>query len=210
MRAVEIRERFAATVKANAIKRLIFAGAHEAEEAQGLYAAGVEHLTLIEPIPHLAAKLRLAFPQAEVIQAACSDHAGTATLHIPARTNMATLVEAEGVPVDVPTVRLDEVCPDAEAAVIDVQGHELAVLSAAPWDSLRLLMVETLHGTVDPTLSPPYDDVVAFMTGKGFAEVACYPRDYDYIQKWAYGRTTTTGAEVRDVVFAKTDSPLPV
>lgn len=203
MRAVDIRKRFAGLVAEHRIDRLCFVGAHEGEEVGHLLAAGVTRLTLIEPIPRLAAKLRARFPTVEVVQAACSDRAGEATLHIPARTNMATLVESGGDTIVVPTVRLDEVCPDAEAAVIDVQGHEMQVLAAAPWESLRLLMVETLHGVDDSTLSPPYEQVTAFMAGKGFAEIACFPREYDWIQAWAYGRTTNTGAEVRDVVFAK-------
>ena len=87
--------------------------------------------------------------------------------------------------------------------MIDVQGHEMQVLAAAPWDSLRLLMVETLHGVDDPTLAPPYGQMVAYMAGRGFREIASFPRDYDWVQRWAYGRETHTGAQVRDVVFAR-------
>ncbi len=208
MRAAEIREAFAALLAGHGTRTLVHCGAHEGEEVPGYLAAGVERITLVEPIPRLAAKLRARWPHVEVVQAACSDHAGMATLYVPARTNMATLVgpdtAAEGEALVVPTVRLDEVCPDADAAVVDVQGHEMQVLAAAPWDTLRLLMVETLHGADDPTISPPYGQVVEFLAGKGFEEVARYPRDFDWIQKWAYGRTTATGAEVRDVVFART------
>lgn len=203
VRAVDIRKRFAGIVADMGVDRLAYVGAHEGEEVEHLLAAGVTHLTLFEPIPRLAANLRTRFPAVEVVQAACSDRAGTAVLHIPARTNMATLADTDGDTVEVPTVRLDEVCPDADAAVIDVQGHEMQVLAAAPWESLRLLMVETLHGTDDPALSPPYDTVVQFMVSKGFREIARYPRDYDWIQHWACGRTTSTGAEVRDVVFVR-------
>jgi hypothetical protein len=64
-------------------------------------------------------------------------------------------------------------------------------------------MVETLHGVDDPTLSPPYAEVAEYMAGKGFAEVARLTRDYDWIERWAYGRRTTTGAEVRDVIFTR-------
>jgi FkbM family methyltransferase len=207
VRAVEIREAFAALLAERAIKTLVHVGAHDGEEVDHYLRAGVQRITLVEPIPRLAAKLRARFPTCEVVQAACSDHTGWATLHIPAKTNMATLVDdgdADVEAITVPTVRLDDICPDAEAAVIDVQGHEMQVLAAAPGDTLRLLMVETLHGAVDPTISPPYDEVVEFMAGKGFAEVARLTRDFDWIQAWAFGRKTSTGAEVRDVVFAKT------
>jgi hypothetical protein len=115
---------------------------------------------------------------------------------------MATLIETGGRTIEVALRRLDDIAPDADAAVIDVQGHEVAVLAAAPWDSLRLLMVETC--TVDdPATAPLYGDMGIYMADRGFVEVTYYARDYDYIQRWAYGRTTTTGAEVRDVVYAR-------
>jgi hypothetical protein len=41
------------------------------------------------------------------------------------------------------------------------------------------------------------------MARKGFTEIARFPRDFDWIQRWAFNRTTATGAEVRDVVFAR-------
>lgn len=205
MRAVEIREGFAALLREYRPQHVVWVGAHEGEEVGHVLGAGVPRLTLVEPIPRLAAKLRARFPTVEVVQAACSDRTGTATLHIPARTNMATLVgptHGPGSTIDVPTRRLDDICPDADAAVIDVQGAEFDVLAAAPWDTLRLLMVETC--TIDdPTLSPRYDLMVTYMRGRGFVEVAQFERDYDFIQAWAFGRTTNTGAKVLDVVFAR-------
>lgn len=208
MRASEIRQGFAAVLAMRRPRHLVHVGAHEGEELALYRQVGIPRVTAIEPIPRLAAKLRIHHPDVEVIQAACSDHVGEAVLHVPVRSNMASLVDAPPGPastITVPTVRLDEVCPDADAAVIDVQGHEFAVLAAAPWDSLRLLMVETLHGVEDPALSPPYGDMVTYMADRGFREVACFPRDYDWVQRWAYGRTTSTGGEVRDVVFVKAD-----
>lgn len=208
MRAAEIRERFAAILAERKPQRLCWVGCHEGEELPYVIAAGVPSITVVEPIPRLAAKLRARFPTVEVVQAACSDRTGTATLHIPAKSNMATLVgptHGPGSTIEVPTRRLDDICPDADCAVIDVQGAEFEVLAAAPWDTLRLLMVETC--TIDdPTLSPRYDLMVTYMRGRGFEEVASFPRDYDWIMRWAYGRATATGAEVRDVVFAK-DAP---
>jgi FkbM family methyltransferase len=204
VRAAELRAAFAALLSQYGIQHLVHVGAHEGEEVPYYVEAGVQRITLVEPHPKLAAKLRERWPDCEVVEAACSDEAGSATLHVPMRTNMATLLDGlEGViGVEVQTVRLDEIAPDADGAVIDVQGHELVVLSAAPWDSLRLLMIETC--TVDdPTLAPPYDTVVAYMAERGFVEAARLIRDYDWIQRWAYGRKTDTGAEVRDVVFAR-------
>jgi len=202
VRASEIRTELARILAQHEVKHLVHVGAHEGEEVPHYRAAGIERITLVEPIPALAAGLRRRFPDVTVVEAACSDAEGTATLHIPRRTNMATLVPMDGATVEVPLVRLDAIAPDADGAVIDVQGHEFAVLAAAPWDSLRVVMIETC--TIDdPTLSPPYDAVVEYMADRGFVEVKHLVRDYDYIQRWAYGRTTNTGAEVRDVVFAR-------
>lgn len=202
LRAAEIRKAFADLVHRAGIRHLAFVGAHEGEEVASLIAAGVQRLTLVEPLPDLAARLREQWPDLTVVEAACSDKAGTATLYVPARDNMASLIPLDGEPIEVPTVRLDEVAPDADAAVIDVQGHEYEVLAAAPWDSLRLLMVETC--TIDdPTISVRYEPMVAYMASRGFRETARFSRDYDWIMRWAYGRVTATGAQVHDVVFAR-------
>lgn len=203
MRAADIRRQMAAALAAYRPARLVHVGGHEGEELHDYLAAGISTITVVEPLPVLAARLRMRFPTVEVIQAACSDRSGLATLHVPARTNMASLHDIGGQEMNVSTVRLDAVCPDADVAVIDVQGHEMAVLAAAPWDTLRVVVVETLHGVDDPGLSPPYEAMVSYMAGRGFVEVRRWTRGYDFIQKWAYRRTTSTGAEVRDVVFAK-------
>jgi FkbM family methyltransferase len=203
VRVAEIRGEWARLLGEHQVRHLVHVGAHEGEEVPYYLAAGIGRVTLVEPIPHLAGRLRAAYPSVTVVEAACSDETGTAALHIPAKTNMATLLPTDGKTIEVPLRRLDDIAPDADAAVIDVQGHEFAVLSAAPWGTLRLLMVETC--TVDdPILAPPYGEMVTYMAGRGFTEIARLTRDYDYIQRWAYGRTTRTGGEVRDVVFART------
>jgi len=206
VRASEIREAVAAVLVELRPAHLVHVGAHDGEEVAHYRAAGVDRITLVEPIPELAARLRQRHPDATVVEAACSDVDGTAVLRIPARTNMATLVDGlEGREVRVATRRLDGIAPDADVAVIDVQGHEYAVLSAAPWESLRAVVVETCT-VEDPTLSPTYESMVEYMAGRGFVEVAHFPRDYDWIQRWAFGRKTETGAEVRDVIFIREDT----
>jgi FkbM family methyltransferase len=202
VRAADIREHIAAILADRKPRHLVHVGAHDGEEVPYYLSAGIGRITLVEPIPDLADRLRRRWPDLTVVQAACSDREGVATLRIPGRTNMAGLDLLEGEPVPVMTRRLDVIAPDADAAVIDVQGHEFQVLAAAPWPSLRLVVVETC--TVDDaTLSPPYDAMVDYMAGRGFVEVTRFVREYDWIQRWAYGRTTTTGAEVRDVVFVR-------
>lgn len=201
MRASEVREGVAAILAQHKPQHLVHVGAHRGEEVPGY--VEIPRITLVEPIPELAAQLRVRYPHTTVVEAACSDAAGTATLTVPAKTNMATLVPGlSGATVKVPLRRLDDIAPDADAAVIDVQGHEFAVLSAAPWESLRVVVVETC--TIDaPTLSPRYDAMVHYMAERGFREVAHFVRDYDWIQLWAYGKRVQTGAEVRDVVFTR-------
>lgn len=206
MRAADVRQGVASILADHHPAHLVHVGAHDGEEVPGYLAAGIGRVTLVEPLPHLAARLRVRYaadPRVSVVEAACSDAEGTATLTVPAKTNMATLIPGlDGSTVKVATRRLDDVAPDADAAVIDVQGHEFAVLAAAPWESLRLLVVETC--TIDaPTLSPRYDETIGYMAQRGFREVAYFVRDYDWIQLWAYGKRVQTGAEVRDVVFAR-------
>jgi FkbM family methyltransferase len=206
VRAADIRREFAGILAAYAPQHLVHVGAHDGEEVPGYLTAGIPRITLVEPLPHMAASLRARYadePRVTVVEAASASAGGTAVLHIPAKTNMASLIALPGHTIEVPTRRLDEIAPTADAAVVDVQGAEVDVLDAAPWETLRLVMVETLDGVDDPALSPPYTAMVEYMTGRGFRQVARLTRDYDWIQRWAYRRETATGAEVHDVVFAK-------
>lgn len=102
------------------------------------HSAGV---VAIEPMPECARFLRSALPAAHVIQAAASDHAGTATLWVPVedhQTSSPTLgAEAEMAAADmrslaVKLVTLDSVVSGRVGFIkIDVEGHELAVLNGA-------------------------------------------------------------------------------
>jgi len=191
--------------------KLVHVGAHEGQEMRFYYEAGFTDMVLVEPIPELAKQLRTRFPGVEVVQAACSDHEGEATLNILQRTNMSTLLEPGPLDQVTRTVgvalrRLDAIAPDAQVAVIDAQGHELEVLSAAPWDSLQMVIVETC--TVDdPTVASSYDLVTEAVTTKGFVEVDRWTRDYDWVSRWARGNKgqRKTGGEIRDVVFLRGD-----
>lgn len=203
MRAVEVRAAIRDILTGRGLRHLVHVGAHEGEEVPDYRAAGIERITLVEPIPALAAKLRARYPDVRVVEVACSDRDGQAKLHIPTRTQMASLTETVGGRVvTVPTVTLSRVAPDADAAVIDVQGHEKDVLYGAPWLSLQLVVVETC--TVDdPAVAAGYDDIVAFMSRRSWVELVHFARPYDFIQRWAFGRRTQTGGEVRDVVFVR-------
>lgn len=71
--------------------------------------------------------------------------------------------------------RLDAASPTAQVAVVDVPGHELAVLEFAPWDSLRLLIVNT--SASDNSAGASSCDLVTEMaTTRGFVEVDRWKR----------------------------------
>lgn len=187
---------------------LVHVGAHCGQEVGFYRQAGARRITLVEPNPQLAAQLRGDFPDAAVVQCACGAAAGRALLHVMEPDNMSTLADPQPCDrvadsIEVPVRRLDEIAPDADTAVIDVQGRELEVLAAAPWASLRVVIVETC--TVDdPTMASPYDQVVAFMAGRGFGEVERWTRPYDDVATWARGpRQPLRGGEIRDVVFVR-------
>lgn len=208
MRAAEIRDRIAAVIAARQPQWLAHVGAHDAEEVPGYFAAGIRRITLVEPNPDLAGRLRRRYRgdrRVTVVEAACTaDGVGTVALHVPDRTNMASLHPLDGAEVvQVPAVRLDVICPQADAVVVDVQGAELDVLAATPWQTLRVLVVEALDGVDDPTVAPPYGQVKALAAEHGLREVAAFPRSYDAVRRWATGRATAMGGRILDVVFAR-------
>ncbi|WP_129307994.1 FkbM family methyltransferase [Streptomyces sp. L2] len=192
-------------------QHLVHVGAHEGQEMPFYREAGIPRITLVEPIPALAARLHREHPQAIVHECACARTPGRARLHVMARTNLSTLAAPQrgdrlADTIDVEVRRLDDLAPDADAAVIDAQGRELDVLSAAPWDSLRMVIVETC--TVDDaTMAAPYGETSAVMAERGFFEVDRWVRDYDWLNRWARGPgQAPRGGEVRDVVFYRQPS----
>ncbi len=187
---------------------LVHVGAHEGQEMCFYRAAGVGRITLVEPIPHLAARLHRRHPDTVVHQCACGSATGTARLTVMRHTNLSTLQEpqpGDGVDrvINVDVRRLDDLAPDADAAVIDAQGCELDVLAGAQWSSLRLLIVET--STVDdPTMAAGYGDVSVLAARHGFYEFDRWSRDYDQVNAWARGPgQPRRGGEIRDVVFVR-------
>ncbi|NLU69232.1 FkbM family methyltransferase [Streptomyces sp. HNM0574] len=94
----------------------------------------------VEPVPHLAQRLRDTTPaNVEVLQAAATDRTGTATLWLPrdgrGDRGVSSLVrrrEIHATPLDVPCLALDELAlSDVTMLKIDVDGSELAVLQGA-------------------------------------------------------------------------------
>lgn len=196
------------------IEHLVHVGAHHGEEMPYYRAAGVGNVTLVEPIPALAARLRTEHPEATVVEAACGSVPGRATLHIPRRTNMATLqspTRADGrtrsLEVEVTTLAAIQAAAKVppDAAVIDAQGRELDVLSGADLEMLELVIVETVT-VPDPTVAADYAEVSTWMNARGFAEADRWVRDQDWVTQWARGPgQPARGGEIRDVVYIRED-----
>jgi FkbM family methyltransferase len=194
-------------------RALVHIGAHEGQEVLFYRHAGIKHITLVEPIPELADRLRRDHPDVRIIEAACDHASGRATLHIPRRTNMATLAAPQNADgptrsIDVHVVTLAEiqqaVGPRPNIAVVDAQGRELDVLDGADLHTLDMVIVETC--TVDdPTMASPYRTVAERMATAGYVEADRWVRDYDTVNRWARGdraRPAQRG-EIRDVVFTQ-------
>ncbi|NGO72808.1 FkbM family methyltransferase [Streptomyces boncukensis] len=142
-----------------------------------------DRVVTIEPVPHLVRRLRATVPpNVEVLQAAASDRAGTATLWLTADgggdRGVSSLVrrEVHGTSLDVPCVRLDELdLRDVGLLKIDVDGSEPAVLHGAEATVKReqpALFVE-LELRIQP-LEP----VLALLDSLGYAGWVLPARDW--------------------------------
>lgn len=192
---------------------IIHVGAHRGEEMEFYRQAGAGHITLVEPIPELAEFLRDTYEDddtVDVIEAACGPSPRTATLSIMEKTNLSTLVEPQPSDrlqriIEVDVVRLDSIQTDANVAVIDAQGLEIQVLSAADMSMFDLVISECCTRD-DPTIAAGYDEMVEFMDAQGFREVNKWARDYQWINKWSRGakaRFHRGGGAVYDAAFIK-------
>lgn len=193
---------------------LVHVGAHHGEEMPFYEAAGFAQrdITLVEPNPPAASLLRTQFPKANVVELACSDQPGEATLHVMRRTNVSTLAtpdrrdQVTGT-VHVRVTTLADIQKDAPGppniAVVDAQGLELQVLRGANLGALELVIVETCT-VPDRTMASEYREVTAYMRAAGFGEIDRWTRDLDWIRRWARGkRQPITNGHVHDVVFQR-------
>ncbi|MFF0722332.1 FkbM family methyltransferase [Micromonospora sp. NPDC003816] len=95
-----------------------------------------DRVVAVEPTSALAGQLRVAFPAVEVVEAAVSDHEGTATLYLPeggAIVGTSSLEdETQGQPVSVRRITLDSLgLTDVRFVKLDIEGHELPALRGA-------------------------------------------------------------------------------
>ncbi|MCF6526136.1 FkbM family methyltransferase [Streptomyces sp. JJ36] len=137
-------------------------------------AARADRVLTLEPVPHLARRLRQTTPHhVEVVQAAAAEHAGTATLWLPAdgrgdrgisslvrRTVHRAALEVRCVPLDALDLRAVTVLK------VDVDGSEQAVLRGAQRTLARdrpALFVE-----LETRIQPP-GPVLELLAGHGYA-----------------------------------------
>lgn len=126
----------------------------------------VPHVTCLEPQPDLAAYLRRVVPDnVTVVEAAVSDHAGTATLGLPEARHGANALaslgadpESAAVVHEVKVVRLDDLdLSDVGFVKIDVEGHERAAIDGARElirrDRPHLLLEAEQRHLAEPLLS---------------------------------------------------------
>lgn len=137
-------------------------------------ASRADRVVTVEPVPHLARRLRVTSPgHVEVLQAAATDHHGTATLWLPqdgrGDRGVSSLVrrEVHRTAVDVPCLTLDELELHGLTLVkVDVDGGELAVLRGAEKALRRerpALFVE-----LEQRIRPP-GPVLSYLSALGYA-----------------------------------------
>lgn len=178
---------------------VIHVGAHLGQEVQHYRAAGIDRITLVEPLPANAELLRTTFPDATVLEVACGAARGKAPLRLMGGDGCwNTLIpgtpelhDGAGGTIDVPVVTLDEIQGDADMAVIDAQGLEVAVLSATDLGRLQLVVVET-QSSGHPEAAH-LDDVTAHLAPKGWVPALM----------WSHERPTAPYATFADVFFVR-------
>ncbi|MEU6022570.1 FkbM family methyltransferase [Micromonospora sp. NPDC048871] len=124
----------------------------------------------VEPTTALAGQLRTAFPRVEVVEAAVSDHEGTATLYLPeggAIVGTSSLEDpTQGAPVPVRRITLDSLgLTEVRFIKIDIEGHELPALRGAAETVKRdrpVLLIE-----VEERIQP-VEPLLELLTGWGY------------------------------------------
>jgi FkbM family methyltransferase len=129
-----------------------------------------DRVVSIEPNPALAALVRAAFPAARVVEAAASDHDGTAQLWLPpggrGAEGTASLERTGGRSITVRRLTIDGLCLSGVRFIkMDIEGHEAAALRGAEQTIKRdspvlVLELEARH--------QPIDQVIGTLAGWGY------------------------------------------
>ena len=158
------------------LKHVIHVGANLGQEVPDYRRAGIERITLVEPDPDTAAKLRAAHPDLPVLEVACATQPGTGLLSRADNADVWSTLATTPLPhgktvtsrVQVTLVTVAEIQGDADMLVVDTQGTELDALMSADLTRLSLVVIETQN--IDPHQHAGYlPDVVAYMAGHGWA-----------------------------------------
>jgi FkbM family methyltransferase len=136
-----------------------------------------DRVVALEPAADLARRIAAAYPDVRVVEAAASDHLGTATLYLPAGgpgVGTSSVEHGEGAGTTVRRVTVDSLdLTDVRFMKIDVEGHELPALRGAEQTVRRdrpLLLVE-----VEERIQP-IEPVVALLAEWGYRAFVL-PRD---------------------------------
>lgn len=111
---------------------------------------------LVEPLPHLATRLRSARPRSKVFECAVSSpaHAGTAVMHRGENDSLASLdADAGGEQITVQTRTLDQILqeaglPQIDFLSMDVEGFEMEVFAGFDlrrWQPSLVLLEDHVH-----------------------------------------------------------------
>lgn len=129
-----------------------------------------DRVVSIEPNPALAALVRAAFPAARVVEAAASDHDGTAQLWLPpggrGAEGTASLERTGGRSITVRRLTIDGLgLTGVRFIKMDIEGHEAAALRGAEQTIKRdspvlVLELEARH--------QPIDQVIGTLAGWGY------------------------------------------
>jgi FkbM family methyltransferase len=129
-----------------------------------------DHVVTIEPNPALARLVRARFPPVRVVEAAASDHLGTAQLWLPpggrGAEGVASLEHGSGKSITVQLVTVDSLeLTDVRFIKMDIEGHEAAALRGAEQTIKRdspvlVLELETRHQRIE--------DVIGTLAGWGY------------------------------------------
>jgi FkbM family methyltransferase len=129
-----------------------------------------DRVVSIEPNPDLAALVRARCPAARVVEAAASDHDGTAELWLPpggrGAEGTASLEHTSSRSITVRRVTIDSLgLSDVRLIKMDIEGHEAAALRGAEQTIKRdspVLVVEL------ETRHQPIEDVIGTLAGWGY------------------------------------------